>query len=210
MATRAASSCAPTAGLEPGRARPGPERRLRRAADGAGGARPATAAPSSTPQTRRPNRIILAAAATDRTSFGCGADDDYTYYDQCFLQQLDDGVDLARARRGDARPASRRSSAGSASAAIAAAALRRRVVATSSARRSLNLPSSRLADNSWAGLKVPRFVAVSPITATKSQVTWLGIAARRAPGYGAPAGTPRRETSRSMGRSASCGRPPGP
>lgn len=39
--------------------------------------------------TRRPNRIILAAAATDRTSFGCGADDDYTYYDQCFLQQLD-------------------------------------------------------------------------------------------------------------------------
>ncbi|SKA36590.1 Peptidase C13 family protein [Enhydrobacter aerosaccus] len=40
-------------------------------------------------ETRRPNRIILTAAATDRTSFGCGADDDYTYYDQCFLQQLD-------------------------------------------------------------------------------------------------------------------------
>ena len=39
--------------------------------------------------TRRPNRIILAAAATDRASFGCGADNDYTYYDQCFLQQLD-------------------------------------------------------------------------------------------------------------------------
>lgn len=39
--------------------------------------------------TRRPNRIILTAAAIDRTSFGCGADDDYTYYDQCFLQQLD-------------------------------------------------------------------------------------------------------------------------
>ena len=38
---------------------------------------------------RRPNRIILAAAATDRASFGCGADNDYTYYDQCFLQQLD-------------------------------------------------------------------------------------------------------------------------
>ena len=42
-----------------------------------------------TPQARRPNRIIIAAAATDRTSFGCGADDDYTYYDQCFLQSLD-------------------------------------------------------------------------------------------------------------------------
>lgn len=40
-------------------------------------------------QTRRPNRIILAAAATERTSFGCGANDDYTYYDKCFLQQLD-------------------------------------------------------------------------------------------------------------------------
>lgn len=39
--------------------------------------------------TRRPNRIIFAAAATDRTSFGCGAGDDYTYYDACFLQQLD-------------------------------------------------------------------------------------------------------------------------
>jgi hypothetical protein len=41
-----------------------------------------------TAQTRRPNRIILAAAATDRASFGCGANDDYTYYDQCFLEQL--------------------------------------------------------------------------------------------------------------------------
>jgi hypothetical protein len=40
-------------------------------------------------QTRRPNRIIMTAAAIDRTSFGCGADDDYTYYDQCFLQTLD-------------------------------------------------------------------------------------------------------------------------
>jgi hypothetical protein len=40
-------------------------------------------------QTRKPNRIIMTAAAADRTSFGCGADDDYTYYDQCFLQTLD-------------------------------------------------------------------------------------------------------------------------
>jgi len=40
-------------------------------------------------QTRRPNRIIMTAAAVDRTSFGCGADDDYTYYDQCLLQTLD-------------------------------------------------------------------------------------------------------------------------
>jgi hypothetical protein len=53
-------------------------------------------------RTRRPNRIIFAAAATDRTSFGCGADDDYTYYDQCFLQQLDGAStwrELAQATR---------------------------------------------------------------------------------------------------------------
>jgi hypothetical protein len=38
---------------------------------------------------RRPNRVILTAAATNRTSFGCGADDEYTYYDWCLLHQLD-------------------------------------------------------------------------------------------------------------------------
>ena len=42
-----------------------------------------------TPDMRRPNRLILTAAATDRTSFGCGAGDQYTYYDQCLLQQFD-------------------------------------------------------------------------------------------------------------------------
>jgi hypothetical protein len=42
-----------------------------------------------TARARQPNRIIVAAAAADRTSFGCGADNDYTYYDQCFLQSLD-------------------------------------------------------------------------------------------------------------------------
>lgn len=38
---------------------------------------------------RRPNRVILTAAATNRTSFGCGADDEYTYYDWCLLHQLE-------------------------------------------------------------------------------------------------------------------------
>ena len=28
---------------------------------------------------RKPNRVILTAAATDRTSFGCGSDDEFTY-----------------------------------------------------------------------------------------------------------------------------------
>jgi hypothetical protein len=41
------------------------------------------------PEMRRPNRVILTAAAADRVSFGCSADNDYTNYDQCFLQQLD-------------------------------------------------------------------------------------------------------------------------
>jgi hypothetical protein len=53
-------------------------------------------------RTRKPNRIIMTAAALDRTSFGCGADDDYTYYDQCFLQTLDSAVtwrDLADGTR---------------------------------------------------------------------------------------------------------------
>ena len=62
-------------------------------------------------QTRRPNRIIMTAAAIDRTSFGCGADDDYTYYDQCFLQQLDAEStwrELAQATRGCVQTLERR------------------------------------------------------------------------------------------------------
>jgi hypothetical protein len=39
--------------------------------------------------TRRPNRVILAAAAAERASFGCGANDEYTNYDRCLLQQFD-------------------------------------------------------------------------------------------------------------------------
>ncbi|MSP77327.1 MAG: hypothetical protein EXR12_14455 [Rhodospirillaceae bacterium] len=42
-----------------------------------------------TSELRKPNRIIMTAAARDRTSFGCGATDLYTYYDQCLLQSFD-------------------------------------------------------------------------------------------------------------------------
>jgi hypothetical protein len=42
-----------------------------------------------TPAMRRPNRVVLTAAAAARVSFGCGAGDQYTYYDQCLLQQFD-------------------------------------------------------------------------------------------------------------------------
>jgi hypothetical protein len=55
-----------------------------------------------TPDMRKPNRVILTAAAKDRSSFGCGAGDRYTYYDQCLLQQFDGARtwrDLAAATR---------------------------------------------------------------------------------------------------------------
>lgn len=42
------------------------------------------------PPMRRPNRIVLTAARADRTSFGCGAEFDYTVYDKCFLRALDE------------------------------------------------------------------------------------------------------------------------
>lgn len=51
---------------------------------------------------RRPNRVILTAAALDRASFGCGAGEHYTYYDRCLLQQFDGATtwrELATATR---------------------------------------------------------------------------------------------------------------
>ena len=42
-----------------------------------------------TPAMRQSNRVVLTAAAADRVSFGCGAGDRFTYYDQCLLQQFD-------------------------------------------------------------------------------------------------------------------------
>lgn len=42
-----------------------------------------------TPAMRRPNRIVITAAAADRVSFGCGSGDQYNYFDQCLLQQFD-------------------------------------------------------------------------------------------------------------------------
>ncbi len=42
-----------------------------------------------TPAMRRPNRIVITAAAADRVSFGCGSGDRYNYFDQCLLQQFD-------------------------------------------------------------------------------------------------------------------------
>jgi hypothetical protein len=43
------------------------------------------------PPMARPNRIVLTAARADRPSFGCGADETYTFFDQCLLGSLDHG-----------------------------------------------------------------------------------------------------------------------
>lgn len=36
----------------------------------------------------KPNRMVLTAARPDRTSFGCGQDDKYPYFDDCFLSSI--------------------------------------------------------------------------------------------------------------------------
>lgn len=36
-----------------------------------------------------PNRIVFTAARADRTSFGCGEQDQYTFFDTCVLGQID-------------------------------------------------------------------------------------------------------------------------
>jgi hypothetical protein len=41
----------------------------------------------------RPNRIILTAARADRTSFDCGAEETYTYFDGCLFAALPDAAD---------------------------------------------------------------------------------------------------------------------
>lgn len=40
------------------------------------------------PPMTRPNRIVLTAARSDRTSFGCGAGFTFTYFDECLLGSL--------------------------------------------------------------------------------------------------------------------------
>jgi hypothetical protein len=37
---------------------------------------------------KAPDRIVLTAAAKDRSSFGCGATDQYTYFDTCAIETL--------------------------------------------------------------------------------------------------------------------------
>jgi Peptidase C13 family len=43
------------------------------------------------PPMTRANRIVLTAARADHPSFGCGAGETYTFFDQCLLRSLDRG-----------------------------------------------------------------------------------------------------------------------
>ena len=47
------------------------------------------------PPMARANRIVLTAARADRPSFGCGADDDFTFYDRCVLGSMTRSFDWA-------------------------------------------------------------------------------------------------------------------
>jgi hypothetical protein len=40
------------------------------------------------PTLAQPNRMVVTAARADRTSFGCGQDDKYPYFDECFLSSM--------------------------------------------------------------------------------------------------------------------------
>jgi hypothetical protein len=46
------------------------------------------------PPLAAPNRMVMSAARPDRTSFGCGNDFKYTFFDQCFLQSLPNAPDF--------------------------------------------------------------------------------------------------------------------
>ncbi len=43
----------------------------------------------------KPNRMVLTAARPDRTSFGCGQDNKYPYFDDCFLSSMGGVRDFA-------------------------------------------------------------------------------------------------------------------
>ena len=68
--------------------------RMAKIVDNACGGRPTVVVVSScfsgvfVPALKAPERIVITAAAPDRTSFGCGETDKYTYFDTCALQWL--------------------------------------------------------------------------------------------------------------------------
>jgi hypothetical protein len=91
----------------------GPNRRLSprgldRLLDDACGARPTVVVVSAcfsgvfVPALAAPNRMVLTAARPDRSSFGCGENDRYPFFDQCVIEGLPqsrDFLDLGRRAR---------------------------------------------------------------------------------------------------------------
>lgn len=69
-------------------------KKLARAVDNACGGRPTVVMISAcfsgvfVPSLAAPERLVVTAARPDRTSFGCGNTDKYTYFDQCVLQSF--------------------------------------------------------------------------------------------------------------------------
>jgi hypothetical protein len=47
------------------------------------------------PALERENRIVITAARPDRTSFGCGQADEFTFFDDCFLRAMPKAEDFA-------------------------------------------------------------------------------------------------------------------
>jgi len=47
------------------------------------------------PNLKAPDRIVLTAAAPDRSSFGCGESDHYTFFDACVVESLPQSHDFA-------------------------------------------------------------------------------------------------------------------
>jgi Peptidase C13 family len=47
------------------------------------------------PKLKAPDRIVITAAAADRSSFGCGEADKYTYFDTCAVETLPKAGDFA-------------------------------------------------------------------------------------------------------------------
>jgi len=78
-----------------------PPRALRNIVDETCGARPTLVMISAcfsgvfVPALAGPNRMILTAARPDRTSFGCGEDDIYPFFDTCILQTIPGVNDFA-------------------------------------------------------------------------------------------------------------------
>ncbi|MGH1557142.1 C13 family peptidase [Caulobacter segnis] len=52
------------------------------------------------PPLQKSDRLVLTAARPDRASFGCGEDDKYPYFDDCFLSTLPDAHDFRGPGRG--------------------------------------------------------------------------------------------------------------